>query len=82
VKAETVRRHGSAVGEICAVARERKPRLIVVGSHGWGAIGGALFGSVANGLLHAAPCPILVVPEPKAAEAHERVAAVQGERTR
>jgi nucleotide-binding universal stress UspA family protein len=64
VDAETISRHGFPAQEICAVARERRPRMIVVGSHGWGSISGALFGSVSTGVLHHAPCPVLVVPEP------------------
>lgn len=36
--------------------------LIVVGTHGHGAIAAAVLGSVARGLLHAARCPVLAVP--------------------
>jgi nucleotide-binding universal stress UspA family protein len=48
--------------EIIATVRERNADLIVVGSHGHTMIGGLLLGSVAYRLLHAAPCPVLVVP--------------------
>jgi nucleotide-binding universal stress UspA family protein len=67
VRAETLRRHGDPAAEICAVAREHAARLIVVGSHGWGPVGGMLFGSVSAGVLAHAPCPVLVVPEPAGA---------------
>jgi nucleotide-binding universal stress UspA family protein len=64
VEAETISRHGAAVDEICAVARERQPRMIVIGSHGWGPIERAVFGSVSSGVLHHATCPVVVVPAP------------------
>ena len=62
VEAETILRHGSPSREICAVARERKPRLIVIGSQGWSAMERAVFGSVSESVLHHAPCAVLVVP--------------------
>lgn len=62
--AETIIRHGPAVDAICAVARERRVRMIVIGSHGRGPLEGALLGSVSTGVLGHAPCPVLVVPEP------------------
>lgn len=57
----TVLADGFAVEEICEVARERDAQLIVVGSHGWGAARRFLSGSVSTGLVHSAPCPVLVV---------------------
>jgi nucleotide-binding universal stress UspA family protein len=62
VEAEAVLRHGPPSREICAVARERAPRLIVIGSQGWGMVERAVFGSVSESVLHHAPCPVLVVP--------------------
>ena len=62
VAATTLSRHGKAVDQICKVARERQPRLIVIGSRGWGPVDGVLFGSVSGGVLRHAPCPVLVVP--------------------
>ena len=35
--------------------------MLVVGSHGHGAIGRLLLGSVANDIVHYASCPVLVV---------------------
>ncbi len=52
---------GGVVDEICRIASERDPQLIVVGSHGWGAAKRLLSGSVSTGLVHQAPCPVLVV---------------------
>jgi nucleotide-binding universal stress UspA family protein len=60
---------------IAETARQVEADLIVVGTHGRGAIGSALLGSVAKGLLHLAPCPVLVVPPPGRAvqQAHDAV---------
>jgi nucleotide-binding universal stress UspA family protein len=57
----TVVADGAVVDEICRVARDRDARLIVVGSHGWGAARRLFSGSVSTGLVHSAPCPVLVV---------------------
>lgn len=71
VAATTLSRHGKGADQICKVARERQPRLIVVGSRGWGPVDGVLFRSVSGGVLRHAPCPVVVVPatgEPEEAE--------------
>jgi nucleotide-binding universal stress UspA family protein len=60
----TVLADGFVVEEICEVAAERDAQLIVVGSHGWGAARRFLSGSVSTGLVHSAPCPVLVVRSP------------------
>ncbi|HLK46271.1 MAG TPA: universal stress protein [Acidimicrobiales bacterium] len=51
---------GPVVDEICRLARERDAAMIVIGAHGWGAIKRLVFGSVSLGVLHEAPCPVLV----------------------
>jgi nucleotide-binding universal stress UspA family protein len=61
VDCETVALEGLTADEICRVARERAPRLVVVGAHGWGPIGRLLHGSVSTHVLHHAPCPVLIV---------------------
>src|SRR5581483_6860294 len=66
---------GAAVDEICRIARERDARLIVVGSHGWGAARRLLSGSVSTGLVHSAPCPVLVVRPAEPAHEHGKAAA-------
>lgn len=53
---------GSTVETILAEARETRADLIVMGSHGRGPIGRALLGSVSEGVLRGAACPVLVVP--------------------
>ncbi len=58
---ETVAPDGPAVGdEICRLAKAREASLIVIGAHGWGPVRRAFFGSVSLGVLHDAPCPVLV----------------------
>ena len=52
---------GFAVEAICAAAARFDPQFLVVGSHGWGAVRRAFFGSVSTGVLHHATCPVLVV---------------------
>jgi universal stress protein A len=61
VHCSTVTADGFAVEEICRVASEYDAQLIVVGSHGWGTAKRLLSGSVSTGLVHSAPCPVLVV---------------------
>ena len=69
----TVTLDGQIVDEICRKASEYEAQLIVVGSHGWGTARRFLSGSVSTGLVHSAPCPVLVVRP--SAEAREHAAA-------
>lgn len=57
---------GFPAEEICLAAEWYDPRLVVIGSHGWGAFKRAVFGSVSTSVLHRAHCPVLVVPGVKA----------------
>ncbi len=57
----TVAAEGVVIDEICRIAQDRDARLIVVGSHGWSAARRLLSGSVSTGLVHSAPCPVLVI---------------------
>ena len=59
--AETIVMKGPAVEGICGTAAERGADMIVIGSHGWGAMMSLIFGSTTLGVLQHAPCPVLVV---------------------
>lgn len=48
------------------VQASRAAGLLVVGSHGRGAVGSAMLGSVSRGVLHHAECPVAVVRSPSA----------------
>jgi nucleotide-binding universal stress UspA family protein len=61
VGARTVVLRGFPVEAICAAAEKFAPQFLIIGSHGWGAVKRALFGSVSTGVLHHARCPVLVV---------------------
>lgn len=81
VKCEAVALEGSPPGdEICRLADERGPRLVVVGAHGWGRIGRLLHGSVSTHVLHHAPCPVLVVLGEDAAQP-EGITSMNGSAT-
>lgn len=49
--------------EIVQYAKENKTDLIIIGTHGRGAIAHMLLGSVAEKVVRKAPCPVLVVRE-------------------
>lgn len=53
---------GDAVGKILEEAHKLNVDLIIMGSHGHGAIYELLVGSVTEGVLRKARCPVLVVP--------------------
>jgi nucleotide-binding universal stress UspA family protein len=75
VAATSQLREGDAVEEICAAARECDAALLVVGAQGWGPVRRLLFGSVSSGVLHDAPCPVLVVRDEPAAREDAAAAA-------
>jgi nucleotide-binding universal stress UspA family protein len=55
-------RSGHVANRIVDLMTETGGDLIVVGTRGHSAVVGALVGSVAQDLLHLAPCPVLAVP--------------------
>ena len=57
--------HGATVETILNEASELEVDMIVVGSHGRGAMYQLLVGSVSEGVLRKSRCPILVVPTHK-----------------
>jgi nucleotide-binding universal stress UspA family protein len=75
VETRTVILRGITVQEVCAAAQTYDPRFLVIGSHGWGVVRRTLFGSVSNGVLHHAHCPVLVVRGEDAAASNGTIAA-------
>ncbi len=62
VNAEAGLVQGPTVETILEQADRQKADLLVLGSHGHGAVYRALLGSVSEGVLHRATVPVLVVP--------------------
>lgn len=62
---------GDPVTEIVRIANETGADLIVMGTHGWSGLTRLLMGSVAEGVVRKAPCPVLTIKNPVAAKAEE-----------
>jgi len=60
-----VRTCNSPALEIAAYAQEQHVNLIVMGTHGRGAMAHLLMGSVAERVVRTAPCPVLTVRHPE-----------------
>ncbi|TWU12747.1 hypothetical protein CA54_15720 [Symmachiella macrocystis] len=54
---------GSAFFEVIRAAKAEDVDLVIVGTHGRGAIAHVLLGSVAEKIVRKAPCPVLTVRE-------------------
>ena len=63
VEVVTVLIRGEAVGTILDEAQRSETILITMGSHGHSPLVRALVGSVSEGVLKEATCPLLLVPE-------------------
>ncbi|WOL17591.1 universal stress protein A-like protein [Canna indica] len=61
VVAETITEVGDPKEVICNATEKLNINLLVVGSHGKGALERAFLGSVSNYCVHNAKCPVLVV---------------------
>jgi nucleotide-binding universal stress UspA family protein len=61
---------GDPVTDILELAREKNVDLIVMASHGRSGLTRLIIGSIAEGVMRQAPCPVLIVKQPS--EAHER----------
>jgi nucleotide-binding universal stress UspA family protein len=61
VEVETALREGNTVQEIVRMAKEGKFDLIVMGVKGVSRIRELLMGSVSEGVIKNAPCPVLIV---------------------
>lgn len=54
---------GSPAERIVEYLKDKKIDLLVMGTHGYGTLKRFLLGSIANYLVHSAPCPVLTVKE-------------------
>jgi nucleotide-binding universal stress UspA family protein len=61
VNVQIMLREGDAASEICKAAKMLRADLIVMGTHGRGAIGRMILGSVANAIVRKSACPVLTV---------------------
>lgn len=64
IEVELHLRIGHTVPELLALVRELRPELLIVGSHGRGAVLRVLLGSVSTELMRRSPVPVLIVPAP------------------
>jgi nucleotide-binding universal stress UspA family protein len=65
LKVEAICEQGFPVAQILAQAKRLRADVIVLGSHGHGAVYHLVVGSTANGILKHASCPVLIVPAPE-----------------
>ena len=65
VRASALLVRGDAAGKILEESARLKADLIVMGSHGRGALSHLLVGSVTDGVLRKSACPVVVVPARK-----------------
>jgi nucleotide-binding universal stress UspA family protein len=61
IEVETILEEGNTVREIVKFAKEAKFDLIIMGVRGIGRLRELLVGSVSEGVIKQAPCPVLVV---------------------
>eukprot|EP00252_Welwitschia_mirabilis_P019650 TRINITY_DN4607_c0_g2_i1.p1 TRINITY_DN4607_c0_g2~~TRINITY_DN4607_c0_g2_i1.p1 ORF type:complete len:152 (+),score=19.39 TRINITY_DN4607_c0_g2_i1:484-939(+) len=64
VEAETVSDIGDPKEVICNACDKLNIDLLIMGSHGYGAIKRAFLGSVSNYCVHSSKCPVLIVKKP------------------
>jgi nucleotide-binding universal stress UspA family protein len=68
---------GGPAPVIAEAAAREKADIIVTGTRGHTALAGVIVGSVAQRLLHVAPCPVLVVPAPHGSQGRSSKQAEQ-----
>ena len=68
---------GMPIAEIVKFAEREEVDLIVMASHGRTGLARLLMGSIAEGVLRQAPCPVLVVKQPATENAPAGAAAPQ-----
>lgn len=71
---------GSPAREIADHAKRHKADLIVIGTHGHGAVARFFLGSVADRVVHESDCPVIVTKSPKGKVKHTRKKAKPFER--
>jgi nucleotide-binding universal stress UspA family protein len=71
VGTETLVRSGEPAVEIAAIAAEYRAAAIVMATHGRTGVVRALLGSVAGGVLHRSPAPVLLIHPPTLRPAEE-----------
>ncbi len=77
--ADTVIHGGGAPADfVIETANRRNADVIIMGTHGRRGLSRALIGSVAEGVLRRASCPVITVKSPKFAPGHQRVLAAAG----
>ncbi|KAK1401779.1 USP-like protein [Heracleum sosnowskyi] len=67
IKVEIKVECGDARDVICEVAEKLNVDMVVLGSHGYGALKRAFLGSVSNHCAQNIKCPVLIVKQPKKA---------------
>jgi nucleotide-binding universal stress UspA family protein len=65
VNADALLVQGPPAKVVLDEARRLEVDMIIIGSHGYGAVARALLGSVSAGVVRHAQCPVLVVPATK-----------------
>lgn len=56
---------GTPFVDIVTLARDKKMDLIIIATHGWGALKQILLGSTAERVVRKAPCPVLTIKDPE-----------------
>ena len=64
LKARTVLRNGVPHQEIVQLAADERADIVIMGTHGRSGLSRVLLGSVAERVIHFAPCPVLTVRKP------------------
>jgi nucleotide-binding universal stress UspA family protein len=62
ISTETMMADGAVIDGIMSESEAWKADMIVIGSHGHGALHDLLLGSISEAILHKACCPVTVVP--------------------
>jgi nucleotide-binding universal stress UspA family protein len=65
IEVAVMQREGQPVDLILEECEKQEAGMIIIGSHGHGALYNLLLGSVTAGVLKSTKCPVLVVPSPR-----------------